>query len=409
MFFQTKKPYKKKEQLLNDLKEKTNIYQNDILSIKKSLISPQIKTELNNIFLPTTSLITYNNYRPNTNIILSHEISHKYNNSLLKNATLSILPKREIQSKTHTEAETICKYINKIGIHTLINVYQPIYKNNERSNGLGDFIRGSYFLMLFCEKYNLHYKISFHNGIENLLNNKLKYNTPIQILTHIPIFQNNNIIHLPISIDNTILPPITNPNILTLFSEYLLSIPIHEKNGLLYCTCNPFSQLQPHHKLNMQSVLEPTTEIHNIITNNLSNLSLIKKKYICIHIRCGDDYLNNQSNSQFEKTFLQNLLQNIQMIYSRNENYLLLSDNQYIKKIIITKYPLIKTIFNDIIHLSEIRSEEENEKIKNTMLEFYLLSFSKKIISYSCYQHGSGFSYWCAITYNIPYICKYIK
>lgn len=399
MIFQTKKPYKKKEQIENALKEKTNINQNDILSIKKSLLYPPIKTDLiHNIFSPMNTLIEYNNYEENTNIILTNEISHKYNNT----QTLYIPPKPKNQS-------IIENIIFQKGIHTLINIYQPVYKNNERSSGLGDFIRGSYFLMLFCEKYNLHCKISFHNGIENLLHNKLEYNPPIKIFSEIPIFQNNNIIHLPISINNIILTPITNPNILHLFSEYLLSIPLFENKGLLYCTCSPFSQLQKHHKLEMQRVLEPTTEIYHIITNTLSCLSLIKKNYICIHIRCGDDYLNNNSNRLLKKTFIQNIFENIKIIYSKNENYLLLSDNQYIKKIIITYFPYIKTIFNDITHLSTIHTGEEKEKIKNTMLEFYLLSFSKKIISYSCYQHGSGFSYWCAMTYNIPYICKYIS
>ena len=51
----------------------------------------------------------------------------------------------------------------------------------------------------------------------------------------------------------------------------------------------------------------------------------------------------------------------------------------------------------------------EEEKVKNTLIDFYLLSQSKSIFSYSAYQHGSGFSYWCAKTFNIPYVCKYVQ
>ena len=69
----------------------------------------------------------------------------------------------------------------------------------------------------------------------------------------------------------------------------------------------------------------------------------------------------------------------------------------------------IKTLFKEIIHLCESDTHvENNEKIKNTLIEFYLMSFSKEIKSYSCYEHGSGFSYWCAKTFNIPYSCKYM-
>ena len=50
----------------------------------------------------------------------------------------------------------------------------------------------------------------------------------------------------------------------------------------------------------------------------------------------------------------------------------------------------------------------EEEKVKNTLLDFYLLSLASAILSYSHYEHGSGFSYWCAKTFDIPYTCKYI-
>jgi hypothetical protein len=33
------------------------------------------------------------------------------------------------------------------------------------------------------------------------------------------------------------------------------------------------------------------------------------------------------------------------------------------------------------------------------------MTYSKYIYSFSVYDHGSGFSKWCATTYNIPYIC----
>ena len=48
------------------------------------------------------------------------------------------------------------------------------------------------------------------------------------------------------------------------------------------------------------------------------------------------------------------------------------------------------------------------KKLENTMLDFYLISKSKNVMSYSVYEHGSGFSKWCAFTYDIPYYCKYV-
>jgi hypothetical protein len=74
---------------------------------------------------------------------------------------------------------------------------------------------------------------------------------------------------------------------------------------------------------------------------------------------------------------------------------------------IVERFPEIKLLFNEITHFGEGVVLEE-EKVKNTMIDFYLLSFASEIFSYSAYKHGSGFSYWCAKTYDIPYVCKLI-
>lgn len=91
----------------------------------------------------------------------------------------------------------------------------------------------------------------------------------------------------------------------------------------------------------------------------------------------------------------------------KSENYLLLADNNPIKRYIINQFPFIKTFFKEISHSGE--KVNEINKIKNTMVEFYLMSYSKKILNYSSYLHGSGFSKWCAVTYDIPYKSKYIN
>jgi hypothetical protein len=62
---------------------------------------------------------------------------------------------------------------------------------------------------------------------------------------------------------------------------------------------------------------------------------------------------------------------------------------------------------NEITHLGE-GVELDNEKVKNTLLDLYLISNANQILSYSVYEHGTGFSKWLAETYNIPYTCKYI-
>ena len=45
---------------------------------------------------------------------------------------------------------------------TIENVYQEKYRK-KNATGIGDFLRGSYFLMQFCDKYNFSYNINMLN------------------------------------------------------------------------------------------------------------------------------------------------------------------------------------------------------------------------------------------------------
>ena len=50
----------------------------------------------------------------------------------------------------------------------LCNVYQYSYKN-EKTNGLGDFIRGCLFLINFCEKHNYRFNIIINHPLATFL------------------------------------------------------------------------------------------------------------------------------------------------------------------------------------------------------------------------------------------------
>ena len=83
------------------------------------------------------------------------------------------------------------------------------------------------------------------------------------------------------------------------------------------------------------------------------------------------------------------------------QQYLLITDAVVLKKIIVSYFQNIKCIFFDISHTCE----NDDASIKNTLVEFYMMSHSKAIISMSVYPHGSGFSKWCSVVYSIPYVC----
>ena len=130
-----------------------------------------------------------------------------------------------------------------------------------------------------------------------------------------------------------------------------------------------------------------------------------------------DSYLKNESNILGDR-YIKNLVTTIRSDIGYNNNvgynngesnhvYLVIADNNIVKNMLKNVFPNFKILLKDITHFGEGVVLEE-EKVKNTLVDFYLLSYSNSIRSYSCYQHGSGFSYWCAKTYNIPYICKLV-
>jgi hypothetical protein len=66
--------------------------------------------------------------------------------------------------------------------------------------------------------------------------------------------------------------------------------------------------------------------------------------------------------------------------------------------------PNFYVIIREIEHLGgdAIKSTETNG-IMNTLLDFYLMSYSNAIFALSVYSHISGFSKYCAVINNISF------
>lgn len=302
--------------------------------------------------------------------------------------------------------------IHKRGIKIINNVYQSKYDyGKENSTGLGDFLRGSYFILEFCETYNFQPKILFNNCISKFLLIKTYGLERIQhILNSISGCRNNNfreyviengIIHEPLK---------DTKNIMADFVDYVVKSPQYSGNSFMFCNSYPLNEIPEKNKEYMRKILEPTNEMKTIIEQTFHELDISYNQYIVIHIRAGDSYLKEEKNT-FTNGYIHNLINNIKNDINGasplDNNYLLIADSNDVKKIIQKFFPNFKTLIKPITHFGEGVVLEE-EKVKNTLIDFYLLSHSKYIFSYSSYKHGSGFSFWCAKTFNIPYISKYI-
>jgi len=316
------------------------------------------------------------------------------------------------------EYETIVPYnvelIRTKDIKIINNVYQSKYSNGAiNGTGLGDFIRGSYFLIEFCKKYNFEPKIIFNNCISKFLLHT-KYNFDIEhiqpLLANINMFHSNNFKEYNFIDNKTILyPKLDLSNIMSDFVKYMMTTSVYNGNAFIYCIPYPIEDVSEKSKEYMRKILEPVDEIKYNIHQCLQQVSLNFKKYSVFHIRSGDDYLN-KDNKIFLTKYFEKIKREIQYYIKSCQpaNYLIIADNNEIKILLKKNFPKFKIILKEITHFGEGVDLEE-EKVKNTLIDFYLLSFANKIICYSIYKHGSGFSYWCAKTFNIPYTAIYIE
>ena len=299
--------------------------------------------------------------------------------------------------------------IYKRNIKTIYNVYQEQYKNGTYATGLGDFIRGCYYLINFGETYKVDYKFMINHKIKKYL--KKYEDQPIyDNWKGIEFFLQNNYDGQRIDANNVIhnLPgKIINSKFVKHLTE---NVQVINEAVYIYNIIFPNHDICEYHKEHMRGILEPTDYMANLTETTLNDLSLTNNNFTVIHVRSGDKYLKDMSvvfNAQYIKNLTKEFLHTIKENKMPVDSYLVLTDNTEIKHLIVKTFPSIKILFKPIAHLGQ-GVVQQDETIKNTLLEFYLMSRAMSIVSFSSYEHGSGFSQWCAKTYNIPYLCKLI-
>ena len=292
------------------------------------------------------------------------------------------------------------KYIPNV--KKIVNVYQLVYKNNILASGIGDFIRGTICLYQLCKVCNIEFDININNHeISQFIQVKNKEILHKNILDNI-IFNRDcdNMSHD--NINN--LYSYNYKSLDKLFITFKQSIIV---NDILYVFCNsyPYFTIDDEEYLYIKNNLlcfnDDIIRESNII---LQRVNFNINNYNILHIRSGDKYINSNININ------RNIIENIHTIIKNelliHDDTIILSDSNNISDIISSQYNTIKNTRLEITHTGEEVIKDIN-KIKNTIIELYLMCNSKKIILLTTNRHGSGFSLWPALCYNIEYKCGY--
>lgn len=280
------------------------------------------------------------------------------------------------RSTTHSTLKQQIQQVQKI-----THVYQLEYKNGV-AFGLGDFIRGSFCLLQICNKIGVQFDIDVSN---HPISNYIKGHVKNPEINYNEIYKNE----IEISPTNVF------------FKKFIQSL-THVNTKIYYTCTNSFPQF----KIKQEEIdfikdrLEPNQEMKTSIDQEMNTLNLVSKQFSVIHIRCGDDFLlkNGVLNNYWIKNIFSLLMPILQ---DTTINYLILSDNNQLK-LLFKEYLNCIVQIKPITHLGE-QIQLKNVNVKNTLLDFYLMSHSNQIFAISSYEHGTGFSKWCSVLNNIPY------
>jgi hypothetical protein len=293
-------------------------------------------------------------------------------------------------------------------VKKIINIYQESYKDNKKASGFGDYLRGCYYLMQFCRENFIQFDMNMMNHpLSKYFTHKKPYLEDI-FLNIVPVPGNN---FTPYIDKDRNIGYKNDVQFSVAFVKHLLDSPIYKDTLYLYSIAYPYSEsISELDKMYVRYCLQPTREIEEYVESMMFKLNLSARNYITIHIRSGDRFLIDGATNMSPRYLSQirDYMNQLLNSGSPSDKYLLLSDNMTLKHLLIEEYgEKLCATFIPITHSGEGVLITDTS-IKNTLLDFYLLSKSSAIYSYSCFNHGTGFSKWTAKTYNIPYICKFV-
>lgn len=251
---------------------------------------------------------------------------------------------------------------------TIIQVWSHYYYNKKPDKfnnfyGIGDILRGTMNLYLYCRKnnYNFVVDIHLHKLSEYIIENNHLYRNLIE--------RNKN--NIPFVKGEELDKFINNSTEDTIF---------------LFTNLNKQINNPDEDTINfMKNLLKPKQDLQNYIDKYLE----IYNNFNIMHFRLGDNELVRNNNNKDFKKYL-NILEKIPF----SENDILISDSNTFKKFIEKKKIKIKILKTNPSHIGL------NNDLKDTLLEFFLLSRAKKINSYSVHRWNSGFVRWNSIIFK---------
>lgn len=150
----------------------------------------------------------------------------------------------------------------------------------------------------------------------------------------------------------------------------------------------------------LKQVLTPNTELTQSIQHVYNTIGInLEQSYRVIHLRLGDNYLHN--NRIDDHSYLERINRRIQhTLRTENQyNYILLCDTSSFALELKKRNPSLFYWDNKKIHTGEIQYDKQKIGVKDTLIDFFIMSKAIHIMSI----FDSGFSKMISYIYDIKY------
>jgi hypothetical protein len=285
------------------------------------------------------------------------------------------------------------KYTNTI-LKKITNVYQLQYIDF-KPPGLGDYIRGCFCMMQLIYLLNKYCKteIEFDMDLRNHPLSKYIICNNNESCTNYKDIGNFHIDVLVVKEDET---DIAFQHILREMVNYANKLKVANFNTFC-CKFAIFNTIDDTHRDFIRSKFLPNSDMESYIDSVIAELGL--HDYQVLHIRCRDEL--SFPPKPLTDRFLNTLNEHIATHINNKTTYLLITNHNDIKKYLVLKRPNLVAKTTEICHSGQ-DTYQTDIQIRDTLLDFFIMSRSSGIIAFSPYGL-TGFSLECSKIFNIPY------
>ena len=282
----------------------------------------------------------------------------------------------------------------------VVNVYQTQFLDFKAS-GFGDFLRGSFMMLQLLrtlKKYTgVH--VDFDMDLRNHPMSKfLICDDDLERPTDYSKLGNFHIDSLLVNQDDN---DIAYQHIVREVVRYFNKI--QTQNFFAFC-CKDivFTEILDSEKQFIRSRIQPTPEMETYITDSLTRLG-VSGPYTTIHIRLDDavcfPHAVGSSQATLNTQLMNDLVSAVRSKIDESKTYVLVSSSTAVKDALTGGN--ILSLPTAICHIGQ-NQEPTDEQLRDTLLDFYLMSRSSEILAFTTYER-TGFSLECSNIYEIPY------